>query len=214
MTQNVGSEPKLSSYVPVKAPTPKPKATATPKPKATATPTPTKKPTPTPTKKPTPTPAPHVHTWEAVYGTVHHEGSPEQWHTERRQTGTRTVVDREASDRPIYERRAVCSCGAILSNSDEAYEHVEMGHTYGGARVQVGVKHIEAETHEEPVYEDVYVVDKPTEPGYDESVITGYRCSRCGATKLALYICSWQYVSTVTCSPSVRTAISPTLSVR
>ena len=139
-------------------------------------------PTPTPTKKPTPTPA-HTHTWEPVYGTVDHEGTPEQGHTERQQTGTRTVVDREAFGRPIYEWHMVCSCGAYITNEDEADEHMCMGHRYGDKRVQVGVEHIDAETHEEPVYEDVYVVDKPTELGYDESVITGYRCSGCSATK-------------------------------
>ena len=168
-----------------------PKPTETPKP--TATPKPQDPPVVDDYEEPTyeePEPQPsqpsqpaHTHTWEPVYGTVHHEGTPEQGHTERQQTGTKTVVDREAFDRPIYEWHTVCSCGAILSNNDEAEAHAEMGHSYGGARVQVGVEHIEAETHEEPVYEDVYVVDKPAEPGYDETVITGYRCSGCGATK-------------------------------
>lgn len=168
-----------------------PKPTETPKP--TATPKPQDPPAADNHEEPTyeePEPQPsqpeqpaHTHTWEPVYGTVHHEGTPEQGHTQRVQTGAKTVVDREAVDVPIYEWHTVCSCGAILANSDEAYEHMEMGHSYGDARVQVGVEHIEAETHEEPIYEDVYVVDKPAEPGYDETVVTGYRCSGCGATK-------------------------------
>lgn len=185
----IDSEDDLPTPTATPTPTPKPQPTEDTKPETpsggdTYVEEPVhEEPEPQPTQPTQPSQPAHTHTWEPVYGTVHHEGTPEQGHTERRQTGTKTVVDREAFDRPIYEWHTVCSCGAILANSDEAYEHMEMGHSYGDARVQVGVEHIEAETHEEPIYEDVYVVDKPAEPGYDETVITGYRCSGCGATK-------------------------------
>ena len=60
---------------------------------------------------------------------------------------------------------------------------MEMGHQYGDKRVQVGTEHIKAITHEEHVYEDVWVVDEIAVPPSDETVIVGYHCSGCGAMK-------------------------------
>lgn len=125
----------------------------------------------------------HTHSWVPDYEIVHNEGSEEVGHYEKVKVGTQTVVDSEAFERPIYEWHEVCTCGAYITCAEEGCEHMEMGHSYGTKRVQVGTEHIEAITHEEPVYEDEWVVDEVAVPPSDETVIVGYHCSECGATK-------------------------------
>lgn len=110
----------------------------------------------------------HTHSWEAVYGTVHHD---EVGHYE-----TQTVS--EAWDEPVYEYKQVCSaCGASFNTVDEVGDHIIFTHdglaAYSSQRIQTNTVHHDAVTQE------VWVVDQAA---YDEQVITGYRCS-CGATK-------------------------------
>lgn len=108
-------------------------------------------------------PAAHEHSWAA--------------HTETRQCGTRTVVDREAWVEPVYETqcREICNgCGADITADPHAHIKAQMlagNYSCGGfhsvtTQVQTGTNHHDAETHEEPVYETV----------------TTWSCS-CGATK-------------------------------
>ena len=109
----------------------------------------------------------HTHSWEPVYGTVHHD---EVGHYE-----TQTVS--EAWDEPVYEGRYVCSaCGATFAD-DSIGIHIIEAHSglasYSVQKVQVDTIHHDAVTQQ------VWVVDQAA---YDEQVITGYRCS-CGATK-------------------------------
>lgn len=110
----------------------------------------------------------HTHSWEPVYGTVHHD---EVGHYE-----TQTVS--EAWDEPVYEYKQVCSaCGASFNTVDEVGDHIIFTHdglaAYSSQRIQTNTVHHDA------VIQQIWVVDQAA---YDEQVITGYRCS-CGATK-------------------------------
>lgn len=126
------------------------------------------------------TPAPqHVHNW--VTEKIYHEEKG-HYETETVQTGTRTVVDEEAWDEPIYEARLVCNvCGYVSDDSWDMGEHMVDEHEADGSwyndPVQVGTKHHDAVTHEEPVYEERehWVVDQ------DAWTETRTYCSECGA---------------------------------
>ena len=119
--------------------------------------------------------------------TVHHD---ETGHYEDVQSGTRTVVDEEAWDEPVYETKAVCNaCGYEADSTSEINDHLdthydpELGYSdasYSTKRVQVDTIHHSAKTHEEPVYEQEWVVDSEA---WDEEVVTGYKCRTCGAEK-------------------------------
>ena len=65
------------------------------------------------------------------------------------------------------------------------YDHYdpELGYVdagYSVKNVQVDTIHHSAVTHEEPVYEDKWVVDSEA---WSEKKIVGYYCTECGATK-------------------------------
>ena len=150
-------------------------------------------------------PEEHQHVWSEKTEVVHHD---EQGHWEDVQVGTQTVVDREAYDEVIYNDTPiyVCWCGKIFYdfnsydyhqtnvvdldgdwgfpayfvnqmhplNTDINYKSFKEAGTY-----VMGTQHHEAVTHEEPVYESRYVVDKAA---YDETVTTTY-CTECGAVR-------------------------------
>ena len=114
--------------------------------------------------------------WKEVTKTVHHEEKG-HYETETVQTGTRTVVDKEAWDEPVYEARLVCNvCGYVSDDTDEMIEHMADEHDADGSwyndPVEVGSKHHDALTHEEPVYGErkYWVVDQEA---WDEQVKTG-----------------------------------------
>ena len=129
----------------------------------------------------------HTHDWVKQTKTVHHN---EEGHFEDVQKGTRTVVDEEAWDEPVYETKAVCSaCGYEADSTSEINDHLdthydpELGYSdasYSTKRVQVDTIHHPEKTHEEPVYEQEWRVDRKA---WDETVVTGYRCRICGAEK-------------------------------
>ena len=128
----------------------------------------------------------HTHDWVEQTETIHHE---EEGHYETVQTGTETVIDEEAWDEPVYDYVQVCSvCGYSTDSDDDIIAHM-VGHTdengdlygsYSSKRVQVDTIHHPALSHEEPVYEQEWRVDKKA---WDEEVVTGYRCRTCGAEK-------------------------------
>ena len=138
----------------------------------------------------TPSAPEHTHTWNPVTTTVHHEATG---HYEDVVVGTRTVVDKEAWDEPVYEWRAYAirckACGDEFQNMTELNKHAMYyddldDYSHGSYEVlyrneQVDTVHHEAETHEEDIKEKRWVEDTAA---YDETVITGYTCS-CGATK-------------------------------
>lgn len=128
----------------------------------------------------------HTHDWVEQTETIHHD---EEGHYETVQTGTETVIDEEAWDEPVYDYVQVCSvCGYSTDSDDDIIAHM-VGHTdengdlygsYSSKRVQVDTIHHHALSHEEPVYEQEWRVDKKA---WDEEVVTGYRCRTCGAEK-------------------------------
>lgn len=139
----------------------------------------------------TPSTPEHTHTWNPVTTTVHHEATG---HYTDVVVGTRTVVDKEAWDEPVYEWKYMgktrCKgCGQVFNTASECFDHQdEMAdngdYTHGSyesiaEKVQTDTIHHEAETHEEDIKEKQWVEDTAA---YDETVITGYTCS-CGATK-------------------------------
>ena len=130
--------------------------------------------------------AAHTHTWVDVVETVHHD---EKSHMETQKIRTETIVDQEAWDEDIYETTAVSickECGYTTTSTTEMEDHLideHEGDAYSVEKriqVKVDTKHHDAVTHEEPVYEEVKVVD---EKAWDETVVIGQKCSGCGATK-------------------------------
>lgn len=126
------------------------------------------------------TPAPqHVHNW--VTEKIYHEEKG-HYETETVQTGTKTVVDEEAWDEPVYDTACVCNvCGYTCYDDDEIADHMVDEHEADGSwyttEKQVGSKHHDAVIHEEPVYEERehWVVDQ------DAWTETRTYCSECGA---------------------------------
>lgn len=121
----------------------------------------------------------HTHTWEEVTTTVYHE---EQGHYEN-------VVVKEAwtEKKPVYETQArdICnSCNADLTGTNIAQhvkEHMINGTDKGGHRTEYKKVQVGTETINHPaVTERKWVIDKAA---WTEKVVTGYKCSDCGATK-------------------------------
>lgn len=130
-------------------------------------------------KPSTPAKPVHTHTWEEVTTTVYHE---EQGHYEN-------VVVKEAwtETKPKYEtqERAICNgCGKdITSNPGKHMKEqmlagiIECGGWHSEYKqVQVGTEAI----NHPAVTERKWVIDKPA---WTEKVVTGHKCSGCGATK-------------------------------
>ena len=129
----------------------------------------------------------HVHDWVEQTEIIHHD---ETGHFEEVKTGTRTVVDEEAYEEPVYQMKCVCSaCGYEADSVDEIGSHMDshydpqLGYIDASYSVQEVVtdviRHPES-SHEEPVFEKQWIVDSEA---WDETVVTGYRCSTCGAVK-------------------------------
>jgi len=113
----------------------------------------------------------HTHHWEEVVEVVQHEAIK---HPERK-------LIQEAYDEPIYETVARDICNQCRADVTDNYEE-----HYMSTESNCGGNHTEwipmptGETiHHDAKYEDVLIIDKEA---WNESVITGYRCS-CGATK-------------------------------
>ena len=148
-----------------------------------------------------PTTAAHEHTWTEITQVVHHDPVyttvtiPEQGHW---QENTVTVLVEEEWDEFVGEYHNFCrTCGldltaaGLTSNNGGITNHMkENEHFLGyyGNVVPVLV------AHHDPVYgtqvERTWVVESPAHTeqqlvsaAYDETVVTGYRCSVCGATK-------------------------------
>lgn len=137
----------------------------------------------------TPATPEHTHTWSPVTTTVHHDATG---HYEDVVVGTKTVVDKEAWDEPVYEWTAYAvkclGCGSLFNSGKEWTEHSKKSfqtdspcgsYTVLYRNEQVNTINHEAETHEENITEKRWVEDAAA---YDETVTTGYICS-CGATK-------------------------------
>ena len=120
----------------------------------------------------------HTHTWVEVYKDVSHA---EEGHWENV-----LVKDAWTESVPVYEEKEVmiCNdCGAELT-VDNVYDHI-FNHLENGGKgswrsewkqVQVGTNTIKHDA----VYEKKWIVDKAA---WTEKVLSGYKCSSCGATK-------------------------------
>ena len=120
------------------------------------------------------------HNWVPVKKKVHHDAAG---HYEKFQTGTKTVVDEEAYDEQVDTGTAQCicnKCGWTTTDNLAMIDHVAV--EGGSYRVEPVYKtiHHDAVIHKEPVYTQKWVQDTAA---YDETVITGYKCSECGAIK-------------------------------
>ena len=109
----------------------------------------------------------HTHNYNIpITKTVHHDAITHQ----------ETKVVQAAYDEPTYESRYICNrCGYSSKDIHDIGDHISdvCGGGYHVGKVQTGT------THHDAVTETVTVVDKAA---YDETIITGYKCS-CGATK-------------------------------
>ena len=129
----------------------------------------------------------HVHDWVEQTEIIHHD---ETGHFEEVKTGTRTVVDEEAYEEPVYQMKCVCSaCGYEADSVDEIGSHMDshydpqLGYidaSYSVQEVVTDVIRHPERSHEEPIFKKQWIVDSEA---WDETVVTGYRCSTCGAVK-------------------------------
>ena len=121
----------------------------------------------------------HTHSWVPITSVVHHE---EQGHYEKI-----LVSEAWTEEVLIYEDKevAICNgCGADITSNIQ--QHMKDNALAGNMactgwhteykQVQVGTNKI----NHDAVYENKWVVDKAA---WDETVITGYKCSSCSATK-------------------------------
>lgn len=121
----------------------------------------------------------HTHTWVEVYKDVYHA---EEGHYEN-------VLVKEAwtESVPVYEEqaRSICNgCGKDITGNP--WDHIEEqalagNYACGGyhtewKQVQTGTNTI----NHDAVYEQKWIVDKQA---WTEKVLSGYKCSSCGATK-------------------------------
>lgn len=115
-----------------------------------------------------------------------------------------TVVTKEAWDEPQLEWCGICNeCGHVFRAGEDINEHMAAGcwSSCHDEWVQVGTVHHDAETtvvHHDAVYNIVHHDAETTvvhheatghneqvidQAAWDEDVVTGYKCSGCGATK-------------------------------
>ena len=129
----------------------------------------------------TPSKPSHTHNWVEVTKTVHHD---EVGHNETYQELVKDAWDEKV---PVYEQdeRCICNgCGADITGNTSAHNknHALKGEPGGwhtewkDVLVRTDIVHHDAEY----TTKTRYVVDKEA---YDETVVTGYKCSECGQTK-------------------------------
>ena len=139
----------------------------------------------------------HTHNWIPQYTTVHHDVQYNIAHHDA--TGhyeTQTVSEGYYSEEPKYVTGYADKClGCGLTSvdfgwdSDAFFGHiVATGHTYTMAwgTWQLGTEQV----WHDPITQQVWVEDSPAydeqikvSDAYDEQLVSGYKCSSCGATK-------------------------------
>ena len=120
--------------------------------------------------------ASHTHSWVEQTQTVHHDAVTQQVY----------VVDQEAYDEPVYTWYdiSICKhCGAEFFTGLECAEHCALGSCNNGYGTTYYTKSYQEQTgtthHDEVGHYETQTV----QAAYDETVVTGYVCSTCGATK-------------------------------
>ena len=153
-----------------------------------------------------PTTTAHTHNWVAVTTTVHHDAVTSQVWKEDSAAWDETIVTKaawdeqqlvqDAYDEPVYEWVDICNrCGHVfLDPNEDINEHMAAGcwSSWHAEMMQTG------SVHHDAVYQTVHhdaettVVHHDatghyetvvTQAAWDETVVTGYTCSGCGATK-------------------------------
>ena len=112
----------------------------------------------------------HTHTWVAQTKNVYHEATG---HYENK-----WVEDSAAWDEDVYATKVICNCGAVFDSVEAWLQHTDEGchQGYYVDDVKTGTVHHEATGHNE----QKWVQDSAA---WTETVITGYKCSGCGAKK-------------------------------
>lgn len=116
----------------------------------------------------------HKHNWEKITAVVHHDAV----------THTEQVLVRDAWTENVYGTKFICQgCEQIFNTENELTAHQksyvmqgDYSHTGSGTLSGVVVDTV----YHPAEYETRTVVDKEA---YDETVVTGYKCTICGATK-------------------------------
>ena len=135
-----------------------------------------------PASEPPPEEASHVHQWEDIIATVHHEAVTEEvW-----------VVDQEAWDEtvPLYEtiqtEKCRCRCGMLFDSAEEQWAHAESfsdeeWEQHAGWTSEVVTEEVPA--GEEVIHhpEEGHWEVRTIQEAWDEVVVTGQRCAVCGA---------------------------------
>ena len=117
----------------------------------------------------------HKHNWVEQSHVVHHDATG---HYE-------DVVVSEAWDEPVYDVvwRAICNgCGADITNDIRSHAESQalLGNFACGAYTNTPVESIVDYIHHDAVTESRWVEDTAA---YNETVVDGYKCSGCGATR-------------------------------
>ena len=180
-----------------KAPETKP---AIPTTAAPITSTPTTSPSTTaPTKAPETQPqtTAHTHAWVPVTKVVHHDATYKTVWVQDSAAWDETVITKaawdeqvlvqDAYDEPVYDWVDICNeCGhKFLDPSDDIDVHMGAGcwSSWHAEWIQVGTTHHDAvyqTVHHDATGHNEQAVDQAA---WDETVITGYTCSGCGAAK-------------------------------
>lgn len=113
----------------------------------------------------------HKHNWEKVTAVVHHDAV----------THTEQVLVRDAWTEPGVTNWMCQGCEQLFSTEDAIEQHQQTAMMQGDySHAGSSTITIKAPTYHPAEYETRTVVDKEA---YDETIVTGYKCTICGATK-------------------------------
>ncbi len=115
----------------------------------------------------------HVHDWQSVTQTIHHEAATEEV----------KVVDQPATEGHFKGGTypvVVCRCGAEFTSAADYYSHSEAnGEGHGGFTDSTRSDQVWVEGSPEISHYETRVL----RDAWDEEVVTGAVCASCGATK-------------------------------
>lgn len=113
----------------------------------------------------------HKHNWEKVTAVVHHDAV----------THTEQVLVRDAWTEPGITKWMCQGCEQLFDTEDAIEQHQQTAMMQGDySHAGSSTITIKAPTYHPAEYETRTVVDKEA---YDETIVTGYKCTICGATK-------------------------------
>lgn len=133
----------------------------------------------------TPTPT-HVHNWQAVTTTVHHDAVTHTVHHDA--VYTTVHHDQVTHEEPVYEWRTFCyKCGADITGHLADHSDTGCRSSYYTDYVQTGTETVvdQAAWDEQVCTQEAWDETVVDQEAWDETVVTGYRCSGCGAVKEA-----------------------------